>query len=74
LALGIAGTAIGVGASLSTTVAGYVSDRFGSPVAFLVLSVVAALGLACIWLMMPETRPQDEPAPPGPKGMAAIAS
>jgi MFS family permease len=74
LALGIAGTAIGLGASLSTTLAGYVSDRFGSPAAFLVLSAIAALGLACIWLMMPETRPQDEPAPPAPKGMAAIAS
>jgi len=62
LALGIAGTAIGVGASLSTTLAGYVSDAFGSPVAFLVLAVIAALGLAGIWAFMPETRPEDEPA------------
>jgi len=60
LALGIAGTAIGVGASLSTTLAGYISDHFGSPFAFLVLAAIAALGLACIWLMMPETRPEED--------------
>jgi len=59
LALGIAGTAIGVGAALSTTLAGYVSDHFGSETAFLVLAVIAAAGLACIWSMMPETRPND---------------
>ncbi len=60
LALGIAGTAIGVGATLSTTLAGYVSDHFGSETAFLVLAVIAAAGLACIWSMMPETRPDDD--------------
>jgi predicted MFS family arabinose efflux permease len=64
LALGIAGTAIGVGAALSTTLAGYVSDHFGSNIAFLVLAAIAAAGLACIWALMPETRPEDErPAP-----------
>jgi predicted MFS family arabinose efflux permease len=59
LALGITGTAIGLGASLSTTLAGYVSDHFGSETAFLVLAVIAAGGLACIWAFMPETRPQE---------------
>ncbi len=61
LALGIAGTAIGIGASLSTTLAGYLSDRFGSEIAFLGLGAIAAAGLACIWALMPETRPGDEP-------------
>ena len=42
--------------SLSTVLAGYVSDKFGSSVAFLGLAGVAALGLAMIWLVMPETR------------------
>ena len=60
LALGITGTAIGVGASLSTTLAGYVSDHAGSETAFIVLAAVAAAGLACIWTLMPETRPDDE--------------
>ena len=56
LAQGIVGTATGIGASLSTVLAGYVSDRFGSSIAFLGLASVAATGLALIWLVMPETR------------------
>ena len=61
LALGITGTAIGLGAALSTTLGGYLSDRFGSEIAFLVLGAIAALGFACVWALMPETRPPDEP-------------
>jgi predicted MFS family arabinose efflux permease len=56
LAQGIVGTATGIGASLSTVLAGYVSDRFGSSIAFTGLAAVAAMGLALIWLAMPETR------------------
>ncbi|HEX3863696.1 MAG TPA: MFS transporter [Stellaceae bacterium] len=59
LAQGIVGTATGIGASLSTVLAGYVSDKFGSGVAFTGLACVAALGLATIWLVMPETRPVE---------------
>ena len=55
LSLGIVGTAGGIGASLSTTLAGYVSDHFGSPVAFLGLAAIAAAGLALVWTLMPET-------------------
>jgi hypothetical protein len=56
LAQGIVGTATGIGASLSTVLAGYVSDKFGSSVAFTGLAGIAALGLVMIWLVMPETR------------------
>jgi MFS family permease len=56
LAQGIVGTAVGIGASLSTVLAGYVSDKFGSSVAFTGLAAVAAVGLAMIWFVMPETR------------------
>jgi len=56
LALGVVGTATGIGASLSTILAGYVSDTWGSSTAFVGLSCVAALGLTVIWLFMPETR------------------
>ncbi|MGY4310102.1 putative MFS family arabinose efflux permease [Bradyrhizobium sp. USDA 4369] len=55
LAQGIVGTATGIGASLSTVVAGFVSDRFGSATAFLGLSGVALAGLVLIALLMPET-------------------
>lgn len=56
-AQGVVGTATGIGASLSTLVAGYASDVFGSNIAFAGLAAVAALGLVIIWLAMPETRP-----------------
>lgn len=56
LAQGIVGTATGIGASLSTVLAGYASDKFGSAVAFTGLATVAATGLVMIWLLMPETR------------------
>jgi MFS family permease len=56
LAQGIVGTATGIGASLSTVLAGYVSDKLGSSTAFLGLAGVAALGLLVILTMMPETR------------------
>jgi predicted MFS family arabinose efflux permease len=56
LAQGIVGTATGIGASLSTVLAGYVSDKFGSSIAFLGLSCVAVVGFFSIVLLMPETR------------------
>jgi predicted MFS family arabinose efflux permease len=62
LAQGVVGTTTGIGASLSTVMAGYVADRFGASSAFVGLACVAALGLAMIWFVMPETRPTG-PAP-----------
>jgi predicted MFS family arabinose efflux permease len=59
LAQGVVGTATGIGASLSNALAGFVSDKFGSEIAFLGLAAVAALGLAVIASLMPETRPTD---------------
>lgn len=59
LALGVVGTAIGIGASLSTVLAGAVSDSFGSGAMFITLACVAAGGLAMVATLMPETRPQD---------------
>ncbi|WP_300262974.1 MFS transporter [Bradyrhizobium sp.] len=60
LAQGIVGTATGIGASLSTVLGGYVSDRFGSGAAFVGLACVAAAGLLLVLLAMPETR-RDAP-------------
>jgi len=56
LAQGIVGTATGIGASLSTVLAGFATDKFGSSTAFVGLAAVAMLGFATIALLMPETR------------------
>jgi MFS family permease len=55
LGQGIVGTMVGIGASVSTTYAGYLSDHFGSPFAFLGLTAVALIGLVAMWALMPET-------------------
>ncbi len=62
LGQGIVGTTVGIGASVSTTYAGYLSDRFGSPIAFLGLTTAAALAFVAMWTMMPETRPVPDSA------------
>ncbi|HZZ63465.1 MAG TPA: MFS transporter [Roseiarcus sp.] len=60
LAQGAVGCAVGVGASISTTLAGYVSDRFDSPTAFLMLAGIGLAGLAAVRFAMPETRPSED--------------
>lgn len=56
LAQGVVGTAIGIGASMSPVLAGFISDRLGSPLAFMTLACIAGLGLVLVALVMPETR------------------
>jgi predicted MFS family arabinose efflux permease len=58
LAQGIVGTAVGIGASISPTLAGYLTDQFGSAVAFFGLAIIAAVAFTAVWALMPETRPQ----------------
>ncbi|HEY6601644.1 MAG TPA: MFS transporter [Xanthobacteraceae bacterium] len=59
LGLGIVGSAVGIGAALSTTLAGYAMDHFGSSVAFFSLAFIAACGLILVGLLLPETRPRQ---------------
>jgi len=61
LALGIVGSAVGIGAALSTTIAGYTIDHFGSGIAFCGLALIATCGLAAVCLLFPETRPDSKP-------------
>lgn len=63
-AQGLVGTAVGIGASISPTLAGYLSDRYGSASAFLGLALVGAIGLVAAWLILPETRREDEEPSP----------
>jgi len=57
LTQGLVGTMMGVGASLSPTLAGFMTDRFGSASAFSALATIATIGLVLVALKMPETRP-----------------
>jgi MFS family permease len=62
LTLGMVGTMMGVGASLSPTLAGYITDTFGSSTAFFTLAAIALVGLTVVALLMPETRPREPDA------------
>ena len=60
LGQGIVGTFVGIGASISATLAGFLTDRYGSPWAFAGLAAIAFIGLAFVYLLMPETKPAEE--------------
>jgi len=59
LGQGIVGTFVGIGASLSATLGGYISDHFGSAWAFAGLAAIALACLTLAWRLMPETRPDE---------------
>jgi predicted MFS family arabinose efflux permease len=49
---------IGVGATFSTAVAGWIADGFGNPIAFMLLAAIGLAAAALVWVAMPETRPR----------------
>ena len=55
LALGLVGLAMTAGATLSTTVTGFVIEHFGTQIAFLCLAGAAGLGFALVVVALPET-------------------
>lgn len=57
LAQGIVATATGIGAAVSTALAGYLAYRFGTSVAFLGLASTSVLAFVTLLLAMPETGP-----------------
>jgi MFS family permease len=56
LAQGLTALAVGVGAALSNTTAGFVVQWFGYPGGFLYLASIAGCGLGFFALLMPETK------------------
>jgi len=61
VAQGAIGTATAAGAAVSTTVTGYVVDRFGEATGFRGLAAVALGALVLLVVAMPETRDGHEP-------------
>jgi MFS family permease len=57
LSLGFVGFAIGIGATIGTTLAGWVGTRFGHPAAFVSLASIGLVAALSVWLAMSETQP-----------------
>jgi sugar phosphate permease len=55
LAQGFVGTMSGLGASISTTLAGQIVGRFGHSAAFMSIAAVSLTAVLLFWLMVPET-------------------
>ena len=55
-AQGLIGAAVGIGASFSTTLAGYIADTSGAATTFLLLACVGVMGLVFVLAVVPETR------------------
>jgi predicted MFS family arabinose efflux permease len=56
LAQGALGTAVGLGAALSTALGGFLALRYGFAASFLGLASVAAIAFILLWAAIPETR------------------
>jgi len=57
LAIGWFALVGGLGATVSTTIAGWLADTMGASAAFAALTVAGLAALGLVWSMMPETRP-----------------
>ena len=56
ITLGAIGTAVGIGAALSQTIAGTIVHHFSFDAAFLFLAAIAAAAFSILYFFMPETR------------------
>jgi MFS family permease len=61
LCIGLFGLTAGIGATLSTLLAGFVADRFGNTLSFLCLAAAGALAVLLVWAALPETRDAPQP-------------
>jgi MFS family permease len=63
LAIGVFSLAGGLGATVSTTLAGAIADAAGMQMAFLMLAAAGGGAVLLVWGMMPETRPARRTRP-----------
>ena len=62
LAQGIVGTASGIGASISTTLSGFVAERLGQSAGFFCIAAIALLATIVVLFLMPETKSHSSPS------------
>ncbi len=60
LSLGFMGFSVGIGATLSTTIAGWIADTQGEAMAFFTLASVGCVAVVLVALAMRETRPEPQ--------------
>jgi MFS family permease len=60
LAQGVVGTFSGIGAALSTTLSGYITQGFGNEAGFYTITGVAIAAVVVCWIFMPETKDTRE--------------
>jgi MFS family permease len=70
LSLGAVGFGIGIGATVSTPVAGWLADHWGTRTAFFALMAVGVLAVLIVLFLMPETRPDKNSADDDRSGSA----
>lgn len=71
LCIGIFGLASGLGATVSTSLAGWIADASGERVAFAALMAIGLAGVALLAVAMPETAPAEPAAAPVPPARRA---
>lgn len=74
LALGAIGFAMGIGGTLSTSLAGLGADRYGQHAVFVGLAAFALLAPLLVQFALPETRPDDERGTGGGSSGRSLAS
>jgi MFS family permease len=75
LVLGVLGLFAGLGTSAGQYGGGWLATHFGFSVAFAVLAAIGALAVLLVWLLLPETKPDDgSPKQEKPDGVAQVAA
>ena len=57
LARGAIGALVGIAASISTAITGFLFEAFGRGISFAIIAVMACAATGLLWMFLPETKP-----------------